>query len=741
MYGMLSWKTVKLLFIPITGISTGVSWGWILGIVHIIIEAAPTVGGFKKGGEILSTFTYNKWLIGLVIIGLLASLTIDWQRHSVEQANSTVEMVMEYEDIVELAQIEGVQPIDMFQQFKEAGITSLAVYEATLEKLNKSGKITALPGADILHQNHTGTLTNPFWRNLIAAGKIQAEDVYVVGQDQQVFSEVMADLSRRLGPGRVTLLTDGEHPVLAAKANFEKVVKWNLGLSSAELAAVDKLGFYVVARPTNYTKVTAEDVDAVFQRLATVNNLSAIMFAGEEVLGYPDLLPLTASHFRERQLTLAMIEHPLQLQFLKQEGLTQLATANNYRSARVYVIPKDEQVKLKASEAIQRWAVTDQERNIRINLLRRYDKPEPGKTLTETNLEYVAGVKQALVAEGFSLGRAGTYTPYFAAPWLLALVVLGATSAGVLLLSLIYPFGARWQYALTAILAALLIFPIIKGGGTFSRQMVALASASIFPALAMTWQLDRWRRLEADGQFERPAGLCKIVTAGLGAIVIATLISLAGGLYLGAVLSDVRFFLEMEIFRGVKLTFVAPLLLVTIVYLARYNLFENVQLTDARGLWRQVTTIMNYPVTMKTLLLVGVAAFAAWVFVGRSGHTAGVPVPAVELKLRALLEQLLYARPRGKEFLIGHPAFLLAVMAVYRQWPRLMQYLLIVVATIAQGSLVETFAHLRTPVLMSTIRGLDGLVLGAIIGTVAVVGVYVVQTVITRWGRSKAAHE
>ncbi|SDF27688.1 DUF5693 family protein [Sporomusa acidovorans] len=689
----------------------------------------------------MSTFTYNKWLIGVIIVGLLAAFTIDWQRYMVEQANSTVETVMDYEDIVELAQIEGIPPADLFRQFKEAGVTSLAVYEATLEKLNKSGKITALPGAEILHQNRTGTLSDPFWRNLVAAGKIQAEDVYIVGQDQQVFREVMEDLSRRLGPGRVTLLAEGERPVLAAKANFEKVVKWNLGLPSEELAAVDQMGFYVIARPTNYTKVTPDDVNSVFQRLSPVKNLSAIIFSGEEVLGYPDLLPMTASYFKERHITLGMIEHPLQLQFLKQEGLTQLAAANNYQSARVYVIPKDEQPKLKAAEAILRWAVTDQERNIRINLLRRYDKPEPGKTLAETNLAYVSGVKQALVDEGYSLGRADTFRPYFPMPALLALVMFGATAAGVLLLSLICPFPARWQYILTAVLSVLLVLPILKGGGTLSRQMVALATASVFPALAMTWQLDRWRRMEADGHFNQPVALGRIITAGLGAVVVATFVSLSGGLYLGAVLSDIRFFLEMEIFRGVKLTFVAPLLLVTIIYLTRYNLFDNMQLTSPKDLWRQVKTILNYPVYMKTLLLVGAAAFAAWIFVGRSGHTAGVPVPAAELKLRALLEQAMYARPREKEFLIGHPAFLLAVMSIYRQWPRLFQYLLIVAATIAQGSLVETFAHLRTPVLMSTVRALDGLLLGAVIGIAAVVGVYVIQAVIARWGRGNATHE
>lgn len=45
-----------------------------------------------------------------------------------------------------------------------------------------------------------------------------------------------------------------------------------------------------------------------------------------------------------------------------------------------------------------------------------------------------------------------------------------------------------------------------------------------------------------------------------------------------------------------------------------------------------------------------VAAVVVFVFVGRSGHTAGVPVPAIEIKLRAFLEQVMYARPREKNF-------------------------------------------------------------------------------------------
>lgn len=72
----------------------------------------------------------------------------------------------------------------------------------------------------------------------------------------------------------------------------------------------------------------------------------------------------------------------------------------------------------------------------------------------------------------------------------------------------------------------------------------------------------------------------------------------------------------------------------------------------------------------------------------------------------------MFARPREKEFMIGHPAFFLAVMAVYRHWPRAVHLLFVLGATIGQGSLVQTFAHMRTPVFMSFVRAWDGYVCG-----------------------------
>ena len=46
-------------------------------------------------------------------------------------------------------------------------------------------------------------------------------------------------------------------------------------------------------------------------------------------------------------------------------------------------------------------------------------------------------------------------------------------------------------------------------------------------------------------------------------------------------------------------------------------------------------------------------------------------------------------------------------------------FLLVLAATIGQSSMVETFAHMRTPVMMSFTRGVGGLLGGAMIGAAA----------------------
>jgi hypothetical protein len=290
--------------------------------------------GLEGGGNDLLK---NKLWLGCILLGLAAALLIIYQRHQVELASNTVEMVMDYEDIVELAATEGSNPADLFKEFHAAGISSLAVYDTTLEKLHKSGKVFTISGVELLKHFRTGLLTE----HALGSNRIISDRVYVFGPASQTFSEVRDDLIRRLGQDRVAQIHQGATNVLEVKGNYEKLVKWNLGLSTEEMMTVAQYGFYVVPRPTNYARVTAEDIYAVFSRIASQPRTSTIVFVGDEVLGYKSHIEQTAYYLNRDNLVLGLIEHPLQLQFLKQEGLLDLAKSVDYRAARVYVIPKD----------------------------------------------------------------------------------------------------------------------------------------------------------------------------------------------------------------------------------------------------------------------------------------------------------------------------------------------------------------------------------------------------------------
>ena len=227
-----------------------------------------------------------------------------------------------------------------------------------------------------------------------------------------------------------------------------------------------------------------------------------------------------------------------------------------------------------------------------------------------------------------------------------------------------------------------------------------------------------------------------IITAML-ALFMTGALSYVGAAYLSGSLTDTEYLLEFQIFRGIKLTFVLPLLLVGVAFLQRFDIFDG-KMDDTDGVLNQLKKILDMPVKIKTLFIMLVVLVAGIVFVARSGHTSGMPVSNVELRFRAFLEQAFYARPRTKELMIGHPAFMLAAMAFWRKWPTMVFFALVLIATIGQGSMVETFAHMRTPVYMSFMRGIGGIVMGAVIGAIAMVLIELWQTIIAKAKESKA---
>ena len=666
----------------------------------------------------MKKFHYHPILLAAILVGFIASLLIGMERHAVEEDSRTVELAIDYEGLLELAAREGLPAEEVLAEAKAAGITSLAVYETTFKKFNENGKANAVKGADILAAYHTGTLTDPRWRTLVEDGKIVGTEIYVVSHDPVTYAELKEDLLRRFGAARITVLTVGTDEVIAVKDLYEVFLKRNIGLPSDEMRAVNAAGFDVIARPSNYYDCTPDDVHAVFARMDGIA-VSTIVFSGPVTLGVPKALQTTIDEMRARRLSLGLIEGVTQLQFYKQQGMDEIAKGVGYdHVARLYSIPLDELKKLKIDAAVERWETTDEERNIRINLLRIYEEPAPNMTLLETNMKYFADTRAALEAKGFKIGRAGMFASYEPSRVLRALVIMGVAAAGVLYLSLVIPaLNRRRKVVLLCFAVAALIsmMPILIGAGSKVRLVAALASANLFPALAIVALLDLLRTR----RFPKDTPLWRILVAGLVLLGITSALSMIGASYLSGALADTRYLLEFDIFRGIKLTFVLPMILVAAAFLQRFDIFDG-QFDASAGVLGQLREIMGTPVRVGSLLGGLVLLGALVVLVLRSGHTSGMPVPGIELKMRAALEQLFYARPRTKEFLIGHPAFLLALYGAARQWKTWIIFGLVLAATIGQGSMVETFAHMRTPVEMSLVRGIGGVFLGGVIGAVLV---------------------
>jgi hypothetical protein len=80
---------------------------------------------------------------------------------------------------------------------------------------------------------------------------------------------------------------------------------------------------------------------------------------------------------------------------------------------------------------------------------------------------------------------------------------------------------------------------------------------------------------------------------------------------------------------------------------------------------------------------------------------------------------VLSVRPRFKEFLIGFPAMMLlpALLPLHR---RAIGWLLALAIGVGIGDVIDTFSHLHTPLEISLLRVINGLIIGGVVGTLLI---------------------
>ncbi len=463
-----------------------------------------------------------------------------------------------------------------------------------------------------------------------------------------------------------------------------------------------------------------------------------ILFQGNTVLGYPGRLDDTIKMLRSQKQVYGWVE------FDEQDGGEVLASKLAPWIIRVHSITAEEMEKYSVADAVQRFYRALSERNIRCIYLRPYVSgpllnaaDETGSSsstagyrtrLFELNSRYFSSVQDMLVGAGYRITDK-VRPPHDAPRWLKSIrplpFALAKGGVFVLLLALLFPLLRRWVFS------ALLGLVALKAvAALFVPQLLTiflLETAVIFPLWAFFGSLKLYQSLVR----ERPAWCPRRWLTAMGCLILASLISASGGLLIHSVLWDERMMLHVGQFRGVTIGLALPMLVLA-AYAWQAESLQDAWDSARRGLtdyWLRFSQLWQAPIRYGDVAFILIALGVLGIVLLRSGNEGGLPVLDFETMLRGSLEQALTVRPRTKE-LLGHPAFVLFLLSL--PWRNRLSLLLGLAGMLGQVSILNTFCHIHTPLLVTLQRVGLGLLIGLI--SAALWGV-IVQAI--AWGSGK----
>jgi len=131
---------------------------------------------------------------------------------------------------------------------------------------------------------------------------------------------------------------------------------------------------------------------------------------------------------------------------------------------------------------------------------------------------------------------------------------------------------------------------------------------------------------------------------------------------------------------------------------------------------------VKYGLAAVVLLL----AFA--IIVMRSGNTLMTTASSFELAFRNFLEKYLVARPRTKE-LIAFPVLMFVVYLATKKQKEF-GFLAMAVAMIGIENVINSFCHIRMPILVTGLSTIYSLIFAVVIGSI---GIVVVEKIVKRF--------
>lgn len=675
------------------------------------------------------------WFLVLLAVASAAWAGFRFHAYIPARQPENVEFTVRYSDVEIFAARAGMTVEETLAFLKEQGVSSVGVFEYTLWNLRRESGCYVLSNLELAGE----MAFNPGlarYRDFILDGAegLQLGD-YIVLMPEGTWAEQVWEHLEQLkeveDPARFRLKRvsgEGMELFVIKGALYDNLPYLALGANPAQLKKVSGAGLlvnpYLSPRKIE-TPASAE------QALATYDgaSLSAVVFEGGRVPGYPRYTAEMAQAVEKRGLPVTVYEYHQYPQ-----GMKELALLLDYNLT--VMIPG----KTGLPDVMEVWNGV-RERKARLIELRIRDfAPQfRGEELRERFAGRMSSILGFLQEKGYKSGKLQALSFRPLPPGVYLLMGAGLLAFTLLFLSKIIPVRPL-ILILLLVPGTAFVFLLFRWNQILTGQVFSLWTALLFPLYAVLtlYFLPPSREKEARSE-ERGLGSGALPPAlplfalqpsflvRIGLLLCGTfLFSLAGGLLLHGFLTMPPFYSGLEFFRGVKIMYAAPLCLAGLAALAYWSAREvetcrsDFLLLPAGELGKTclafIRRLLRRPLVLGDLIFFGILLLVVYFYLTRTGHV--MEITAAESQARGFLETALGVRPRFKEFLIGYPLAFLGFYLLEKPGERfrLPARLLLAAGILAPVSVLNTFAHIQAPIVLSLWRSLHGLWLGGLCG-------------------------
>jgi hypothetical protein len=452
----------------------------------------------------------------------------------------------------------------------------------------------------------------------------------------------------------------------------------SVGLDPEQAKIAQDNGLMIVARCVNPTSASANTVTETI-RWAKEMGAKVFLPEGDQVLGRHDELDTFIDALQKHEMWYASPE------FSKIGGDENVVEKVPGIVLRLHSAQTQELDKMRLDEAVDRYARAARERNQRLLLLRPFSSAAE-KPLTAFG-DFVEKVKTETENQGSVVGDPHPFTEP-GVPSVLFLAIALSVLPVALWTASAFIKSRGWLIFLGVIFTAVAAACYKPVGHPY----MALLAALVFPTAAF---------LVLDGRKGKSWPV---------EYLVITLVSLTGGLAVAGLINGLPYYVHAQQFMGVKFAHFFPIVLIGAYFFYRFGLVK-----------KSLSSPVEWGKALLALVILGGLGF----MLARTGNDNPAAVSGVELKLRYLLDVILFVRPRTKEFLIGHPFLIVGIAALiyFRNHPQADKWkgwiaLLLMLGAVGQTSIVNTMCHIHTPMVLSLARIGVGWVAGGIIGAV-----------------------